>query len=69
MAPAIRFQMRGSPLDTLNFEAINDLAIHQGFFRPFVSLEGDWEGFFRTEFALVASHKKNGLPRIFKQFE
>ncbi len=56
-------------MDTLNFEAINDLAIHQGFFRPFVSLEGDWEGFFRTEFALVASHKKNGLPRIFKQFE
>jgi hypothetical protein len=56
-------------LDTLNFDAISDSATHQGLFRPFVSLEGDWEGFFRTEFALVASHKKNGLPRIFKQSE
>lgn len=37
--------------------------------RPFVSFEGDWEAFIRTEFALVASHKKNGLPRVFKQSE
>jgi hypothetical protein len=69
MAAVISFQMRGSPLDTLNFDTINDSATHQGLFRPFVSFEGDWEGLFRTEFALVASHKKNGLPRIFKQFE
>jgi hypothetical protein len=37
--------------------------------RAFVSFKGDWEAFIRAEFALVASHKKNGLPRILKQLE
>jgi hypothetical protein len=37
--------------------------------RAFVSFKGDWEAFIRTEFALVVSHKKNGLPRILKQLE
>ncbi len=67
MAPVIHFQLWGLPFDAFNFHAINDSASHKGLFRPFVSFPGDLEGFYRTEFTLVASHKMAGLPRIFKQ--
>ena len=67
MTAIIRLQMWRLPFDEFNFRAVNHLASHQRLLRFLVSYGRNLKGFLGTEFTLVASHKINRLPRIYKQ--
>lgn len=67
MAAIIRLQTWRSQFDEFNFRTVNHLASHQRLFRSLVSYGRNLNGFLGTEFTLVAAHKINRLPRIYKQ--